>query len=130
MRFVPVSSILAPVDASLGVRTRKLISRGHAFPFFVLFVVVAPPRLILFCSGKQNHSQAVYDAATMPTRVLFDEAMEPVKKDFPMNYAYFMKQPLEEWTHHATPSENVTLKMSTSNSAESTIAAVGAEVGE
>ncbi|CAB1104663.1 unnamed protein product [Ectocarpus sp. CCAP 1310/34] len=53
--------------------------------------------------------------------------MEPVK-DFPMNYAYFMNQPLEEWTHHATPSKNVTLKMSTSNSAESNLAAVGQEV--
>ncbi|CAB1108894.1 unnamed protein product [Ectocarpus sp. CCAP 1310/34] len=56
----------------------------------------------------------------MPTKALFEEAIEPVKKDFPANYNLLMKNDLDKWTHHATPSNLVNLKMSTSNSAEST----------
>ncbi|CAB1108636.1 unnamed protein product [Ectocarpus sp. CCAP 1310/34] len=68
---------------------------------------------------------AVYRAAVMPTKALFEEAIEPVKKDFPANYKLLMKDDLDKWTHHATPSNLVNLKMSTSNSAESTISVVG-----
>lgn len=66
----------------------------------------------------------------MPTKALFEECMEPVKKDFPANYGILMQNDLKKWTHHATPSNLVNLKMSTSNSAESTINAVGHQVGE
>lgn len=61
---------------------------------------------------------------------LFEEAIEPVKKDFPANYALLMTIPLEKGTHHATPSNLVNQEMTTSNSAEATIAGVGDEVGE
>ncbi|CAB1115110.1 unnamed protein product [Ectocarpus sp. CCAP 1310/34] len=76
------------------------------------------------------YSVAVYRAAVVPTKALFEEAIEPVQKDFPANYNLLMKNDLDKWTHHATPSNLVNLKMSTSNSAESTISAVGHQVGE
>ncbi|CAM9811136.1 unnamed protein product [Ectocarpus sp. 13 AM-2016] len=80
--------------------------------------------------GRQAYSEAVYRAARMPTKALFEECMEPVKKDFPANYGILMQNDLKKWTHHATPSNLVNLEMSTSNSAESTINAVGHQIRE
>ncbi|CAN0538335.1 unnamed protein product, partial [Ectocarpus sp. 12 AP-2014] len=37
------------------------------------------------------YSLVVYRAAVMPTKGLFEEAIEPVKKDFPANYKLLMK---------------------------------------
>ncbi|CBJ27635.1 conserved unknown protein [Ectocarpus siliculosus] len=78
----------------------------------------------------QAYSNAVYRAAVAPTKALFEEIMEPVKKDFPGNYGMLMSNDLKKWTHHATPSNLVNLKMSTSNSAESSISAVGHQTRE
>ncbi|CAB1109437.1 unnamed protein product [Ectocarpus sp. CCAP 1310/34] len=35
----------------------------------------------------------------MPTKALFEEAIKPVKNDFPANYNLLMKNDLEKWTH-------------------------------
>ncbi|CAN0461195.1 unnamed protein product, partial [Ectocarpus sp. 12 AP-2014] len=43
------------------------------------------------------YSQAVYRAAKMPTKALFEECMEPVKKDFPANYGILMQNDLKKW---------------------------------
>ncbi|CAN0537344.1 unnamed protein product, partial [Ectocarpus sp. 12 AP-2014] len=59
------------------------------------------------------YSLVVYRAAVMPTKGLFEEAIEPVKKDFPANYKLLMKNDLEKWTHHATPSNLVNQNTST-----------------
>lgn len=65
----------------------------------------------------------------MPSKTLFDEAMQPIKERYPSNYDILMRHPLEKWTHHATDSNLVVQDSVTSNNAESTIAMVGAEVG-
>ncbi|CAN0429040.1 unnamed protein product [Pylaiella littoralis] len=75
-----------------------------------------------------DYSAAVYKAAKMPNKVLFDEAMAPIKKLFPGNYDAFLTScPLKTWTHHANNSELVLQDSTTSNCAESTIHAVGAQ---
>lgn len=71
----------------------------------------------------------VYKAAKMPTRALFDEAMEEIKTRYPTNYQFLMSKPLGTWTHHAAPKDLVLLDTTTSNNAESTIAMIGREVG-
>ncbi|CAN0107775.1 unnamed protein product [Pylaiella littoralis] len=77
--------------------------------------------------GTQDYSAAVYKAAKMPTKMLFDEAMAPIKELFPGNYALLTSYPLKTWTHHANNSELVLQDSTTSNCAESTIHAVGAQ---
>jgi len=65
----------------------------------------------------------------MPTRALFDEAMEEIKTAYPGNYNFFMSKPLYTWTHHANPKDLVLLDTTTSNNAESAINMIGAQVG-
>ncbi|CAM9735812.1 unnamed protein product [Pylaiella littoralis] len=77
--------------------------------------------------GDQDYSAAVYKAAKMPSLELFNECMSPIQELFPANYRLLTSHPLHTWTHHATNHKHVVQDTTTSNAAESTINAVGAE---
>ena len=65
----------------------------------------------------------------MPSKALFDECIEPIKTRYPSNYEFLKSKGFSAWTHHEAPKDLVLGDMTTSNTAESTINMIGAEVG-